>query len=125
MLTQLRQITNQVSVAFWRTLGGGTPVNKLIDDNWRITMANYELDSNNTNTKKPDAYANVYVEVSGDKQMQLGRYGIALDASRKLDALIIKLATENPDALAKLILSVRVTVMDESNNNDDLELVLK
>lgn len=91
-------------------------------------MANYEIDSANSTSKKPDAYANMYITVANGgstKDMQLGKYGIALDKSRKLDALIIKLAQENPESLAKLILSMRVTVMDESNNNDELELVLK
>lgn len=91
-------------------------------------MADYNLDSKETGTKKkPDGYANLLVETSNKgnvKQVQVGEYGIALDRNRKLDALIIKMAEENPDSLAKLILSIRVTVMDESNSNDELELVL-
>lgn len=92
-------------------------------------MADYNLDSkaNGTGKKRPDAYCNLLVETSNKgsvKKQQIGEYGIALDRNRKLDALIIKLAEENPEALAKLILSVRVTVMDESNSSDEMELVL-
>ena len=93
-------------------------------------MADYNLDSNNTNSnkKRPDGYCNLLVETTSKgnvKKTQVGEYGIALDKNRKLDALILKLAEENPDALQKLILSVRVTVMDESNSSDEMELVLK
>lgn len=91
-------------------------------------MADYNLDSKATGSKKkPDGYANLLVETSNKgnvKKSQIGEYGIALDRSRKLDALIIKMAEENPESLAKLILSIRVTVMDESNSNDEMELVL-
>lgn len=91
-------------------------------------MADYNLDSKATGSKKkPDGYANLLVETSNKgnvKKTQIGEYGIALDRSRKLDALIIKMAEENPESLDKLILSIRVTVMDESNSNDELELVL-
>lgn len=91
-------------------------------------MADYNLDSKATGSKKkPDGYANLLVETSNKgniKKSQIGEYGIALDRSRKLDALIIKMAEENPESLAKLILSIRVTVMDESNSSDEMELVL-
>ena len=91
-------------------------------------MADYNLDSKATNTrKKPDGYCNLLVETSNKgtiKKVQIGEYGIALDKNRKLDALILKMAQENPESLAKLILSVRVTVMDETNSSDELELVL-
>ena len=91
-------------------------------------MADYNLDTPaKSNRKKPDAYANLLVETSNKgtvKKLQVGEYGIALDRSRKLDALIIKMAEENPESLAKLILSIRVTVLDESNNSDEMELVI-
>lgn len=91
-------------------------------------MADYNLDSKATGSKKkPDGYANLLVETSNKgnvKKTQIGEYGIALDRSRKLDALIIKMAEENPESLDKLILSIRVTVMDESNSSDEMELVL-
>ena len=91
-------------------------------------MADYNLDTPaKSNRKKPDGYCNLLVETSNKgtvKNVQIGEYGIALDRSRKLDALIIKMAEENPESLAKLILSVRVTVLDESNSSDELELVL-
>lgn len=91
-------------------------------------MKDYNLDSKATNTrKKPDGYCNLLVETSNKgnvKKTQIGEYGIALDRSRKLDNLIIQMAESNPEALAKLILSVRVTVMDESNSSDEMELVL-
>lgn len=91
-------------------------------------MADYNLDSKATNTrKKPDGYCNLLVETTNKgsiKQVQVGEYGIALDRSRKLDALIIKMAEESPESLAKLILSVRVTVLDESNSSDEMELNL-
>lgn len=91
-------------------------------------MSGYNLDSKATGSKKkPDGYANLLVETSNKgnvKKTQIGEYGIALDRSRKLDALIIKMAEENPESLDKLILSIRVTVMDESNSNDEMELVL-
>ena len=91
-------------------------------------MADYNLDSKATNTRKrPDGYANLLVETSNKgnvKQVQVGEYGIALDRSRKLDALIIKMAEESPESLAKLILSIRVTVLDETNSSDEMELVL-
>lgn len=92
-------------------------------------MADYNLDSeeNGSNKKRPDGYANLLVETSNKgnvKKSQIGGYGIALDRSRKLDNLIIQMAESNPEALDKLILSVRVTVMDESNSNDEMELVL-
>ena len=91
-------------------------------------MADYNLDSKATGSKKkPDGYANLLVETSNKgnvKKSQIGEYGIALDRSRKLDALIIKMAEENPESLAKLILSIRVTVLDETNSSDEMELVL-
>ena len=91
-------------------------------------MADYNLDSKaNSTRKKPDGYCNLLVETSTNgkvKKTQIGEYGIALDKNRKLDALILKMAQESPESLAKLILSVRVTVMDETNSSDELELVL-
>ena len=91
-------------------------------------MADYNLDSKaKTNRKKPDGYANLLVETSNKgtiKQVQVGEYGIALDRSRKLDNLIIQMAESNPESLAKLILSIRVTILDETNSNDDMELNL-
>ena len=92
-------------------------------------MPDYNLDTpaKTANRKKPDGYCNLLVETTNKgniKNVQVGEYGIALDRSRKLDALIIKIAEENPESLAKLILSVRVTVLDESNNSDELELNL-
>ena len=116
-----------------RGLGSGLPTigssNQSFNYEERITMADYNLDTANTNSnkKRPDGYCNLLVETSNKgtvKKTQVGEYGIALDKNRKLDALILKLAEENPDALQKLILSVRVTVMDESNNTDEMELVL-
>tara|TARA_R110002124_G_scaffold245687_1_gene410849 strand:- start:34 stop:195 length:162 start_codon:yes stop_codon:yes gene_type:complete len=53
--------------------------------------------------------------------MQLGKSGVELDHTRKLDSLIIKMAESNPEALATLILSIRVTLMDEIKSNDLLE----
>ena len=92
-------------------------------------MADYNLDTpaKTTNRKRPDGYANLLVETTNKgsiKQVQVGEYGIALDRSRKLDALIIKMAEESPESLAKLILSIRVTILDETNSNDDMELNL-
>ena len=116
-----------------RGLGSGLPIGSTkqsFNYEERITMADYNLDTANTtsNKKRPDGYCNLLVETTNKgnvKKTQIGEYGIALDKNRKLDALIIKLAEENPDALQKLILSVRVTVMDESNSTDEMELVLK
>ena len=116
-----------------RGLGSGLPIGSTkqsFNYEERITMADYNLDTANTtsNKKRPDGYCNLLVETTNKgnvKKTQIGEYGIALDKNRKLDALIIKLAEENPDALQKLILSVRLTVMDESNSTDEMELVLK
>lgn len=114
-----------------RGLGSGLPIGSTKQFNYeeRIQMRDYNLNNTNTtsNKKRPDGYCNLLVETTNKgnvKKTQIGEYGIALDKNRKLDALIIKLAEENPDALQKLILSVRVTVMDESNNTDEMELVL-
>ena len=92
-------------------------------------MQDYNLDNNNSGSsnKRPDAYCNLLVTTSSngsEKLTQVGKYGIALDKSRKLDSLIIKMAQENPDALAKLILSIRVTLIDETSASDEMELVL-
>lgn len=92
-------------------------------------MADYNLDTpaKTTNRKKPDGYANLLVETTNKgsiKQVQVGEYGIALDRSRKLDNLIIQMAESNPESLAKLILSIRVTILDETNSNDEMELNL-
>ena len=92
-------------------------------------MADYNLDTpaKTTNRKRPDGYANLLVETSNKgtiKQVQVGEYGIALDRSRKLDNLIIQMAESNPESLAKLILSIRVTILDETNSSDEMELVL-
>ena len=121
-----------ISVSSLGSFGSGLPIGSTkqsFNYEERITMADYNLDSNNTNSnkKRPDGYANLLVETTNKgnvKKTQIGEYGIALDKNRKLDALILKLAEENPDALQKLILSVRVTVMDESNSSDEMELVL-
>ena len=122
-----------ISVSSLGSFGSGLPTigsaKQSFNYEERITMADYNLDTANTtsNKKRPDGYCNLLVETTNKgnvKKTQIGEYGIALDKNRKLDALILKLAEENPDALQKLILSVRVTVMDESNNTDEMELVL-
>ena len=91
-------------------------------------MADYNLDTPaKSNRKKPDGYCNLLVETTNKgsiKQVQVGEYGIALDRSRKLDNLIIQMAESNPESLAKLILSIRVTILDETNSSDEMELVL-
>lgn len=75
-------------------------------------------------SKKPDGYANIYITVANGgatKDLQLGRLGVELDRTRKLDSLIIKMAESNPEALKKLMLSTRVTLMDETESNSYLE----
>ena len=90
-------------------------------------MANSDIKDNGF-SKKPDGYANIYITVANGeatKDMQLGKFGVELDRTRKLDSLIIKMAESNPEALAKLMLSIRVTLLNETKSNDCLELMPK
>lgn len=82
------------------------------------------LDSTNTNStngKPADGWANIMLMVNG-KQIQLGKNGTALDKERPLDALILQLAEENPDAIADIDVSLRVVVTDQSQEKEPLSL---
>lgn len=75
-----------------------------------------DLDATSANTgnskRKPaDAWGNVFVSIKG-KPTKLGDIGIPLNRDRKVDALIIKLAEENPDRITTLKLSMQVSIVD-------------
>ena len=69
-----------------------------------------------------DSYIYITTTSGGvNKDIQLGKSGVELDHTRKLDSLIIKMVESNPESFDTLILSIRVTLMDEIKSNDYLE----
>ncbi|MBE0442265.1 hypothetical protein ACT3R9_09295 [Psychrobacter sp. AOP42-A1-21] len=85
----------------------------------KSNMANYDIQDNSL-PKKPDGYANIYITTTSGgitKDKQLGKFGVELDRTRKLDSLIIKMAESNPEALDTLILSIRVALINENKSN--------
>ena len=74
-----------MSLGLLRGLGSGLPIgssNQSFNYEERITMADYNLDSNNTNSnkKRPDGYCNLLVETTSKgnvKKTQIGLFYIA------------------------------------------------
>lgn len=124
------QLTNNIPIDDEFLTGQGMSVNT--NRNSTVDVEEYHHSVNDSTkdvyvrdfSKKPDGYANIYITVENGgatKDLQLGRLGVELDRTRKLDSLIIKLAESNPEALKKIMLSIRVTLMDETESNSYLE----
>lgn len=124
------QLSNNIPIDDEFLTGQGISVNT--NKNSTIDVEEYDHSANDSTkdaytrdfSKKPDGYANIYITTTSggvNKDMQLGKSGVELDHTRKLDSLIIKMAESNPEALDTLILSIRVTLMDEIKSNDLLE----
>lgn len=69
------------------------------------------INGTNGKRKPADGWGNVMVSIKG-KPTKLGDIGIPLNRDRKVDALILKLAEENPDRITTLKLSMTVTITD-------------
>lgn len=124
------QLSNNIPIDDEFLTGQGISVNT--NKNSTIDVEEYDRSANDSTkyaytrgfSKKPDGYANIYITTTSggvNKDMQLGKSGVELDHTRKLDSLIIKMAESNPEALDTLIFSIRVTLMDEIKSNGLLE----
>ena len=73
------------------------------------------------NNDKPAAYLNFRIRTKDGRSKALGKFGLGLFASNKLDANLIKHLRENEDAVANLLDALTVTFHEVGSEDEEIE----
>ena len=73
------------------------------------------------NSDKPAAYLNFRIRTKDGKTKSLGKFGLGLFASNKLDANLIKHLRENEEAIHSLLDALSVTFHEVGTEDEEIK----